>query len=147
MFKKTGLITVNGKNYSDFNSLPDMVQKLFSDADGNGIPDVFEGKIGNMLFKNLEGLRTFDVDGKTYNSFQDMPPEIRQRVEEKLKNLTGMNLGSQFQWSKEKALGWEQAYHDSRSPQNKLIWFIVGMGLTFVLILGAAAATFFFLMR
>jgi len=145
--KKQPTIMVNGQNYTDFKNLPDFVQKIFSDRDGNGIPDIFEGKIGDMMFKNMQGLRTFNVKGQTYNSFQEMPAEIRQQVEGKLKQLTGLNLGSQFNWPKQQPQPWQGEYATTDGASNKWLWLMVGVGLAFVAIMGVAALAFFLLYR
>lgn len=63
-------------------------KKIFQDKDGNDIPDIFEGKglfnVGKLLQANMTD---YVVHGKHYNSLEEMPPEIRQMVQEKLKKV------------------------------------------------------------
>lgn len=139
-------IMVNGKNYGNFRDLPQFVQQIFSDRDGNGIPDIFEGKVGDLKFLNQDGLRSFNVEGKTYHSFQEMPPAVRQKVEEKLKKLTGLNLGTGFRWNKQQITDSLGAYASGSESSNKWVWIIFGVALALFLILGAAGVVFYLLL-
>lgn len=137
---------VNGKSYANFRELPQLVQQLFSDRDGNGIPDIFEGKLGDLKFLNQDGLRTFNVDGKGYHSFQEMPPAVRQRVEENLKQVTGLDLGSGFRWNKQQITDSLGAYASEPNSSNKWMWIMFAVALGLFLILGAVGGIVLYLL-
>ena len=74
-------IVFNGKEYAGLEEMPDDVRKAFqaalaqvgTDADGNGVPDVLEGK-GNVL-----GLAqsSITVNGRTVDNVKDLPRPVR----------------------------------------------------------------------
>jgi hypothetical protein len=74
-------IVFNGKEYAGLEEMPDDVRKAFqaalaqvgTDADGNGVPDVLEGK-GNVL-----GLAqsSITVNGRTVDNVKDLPLPVR----------------------------------------------------------------------
>jgi hypothetical protein len=74
-------IVFNGKEYASPEEMPDDVRKAFlamlsqigTDADGNGVPDVLEGK-GNVL-----GLpqSSITVNGRTVENVKDLPRPVR----------------------------------------------------------------------
>jgi hypothetical protein len=74
-------IVFNGKEYAGPEQMPDDVRKAFlatlaqigTDADGNGVPDVLEGK-GNVL-----GLpqSSITVNGRTVDNVKDLPLPVR----------------------------------------------------------------------
>jgi hypothetical protein len=74
-------IVFNGKEYAGPEEMPDDVRKAFlamlaqigTDADGNGVPDVLEGK-GNVL-----GLQqsSITVNGRTIDNVKDLPLPVR----------------------------------------------------------------------
>jgi hypothetical protein len=74
----------NGREVSDPSELPPDMRKLLEDTDGNGIPDIAErGKHGGLPGGDHLEVETvtstvFDVDGKTYRSIDELPPEIRE---------------------------------------------------------------------
>ena len=83
-------ITVNGKEYGSLDEMPPDVRKNFekmigmlADRDGNGVPDILEGKAligpahgsGNVT----SAVHTsFKINGQAYERFEDIPPELRQ---------------------------------------------------------------------
>jgi hypothetical protein len=74
-------IVFNGKEYAGPEEMPDDVRKAFlamlaqvgTDADGNGIPDVLEGK------GNVPGLlqSSITVNGRTVDNVKDLPLPVR----------------------------------------------------------------------
>lgn len=96
-------IIVNGVEYKNLNDVPEALRALFADADGNGVPDLLEGKIGNinwMDFANrakqqaaamggpqVISTQTFVVEGRTYASLDAIPEPKRSEVIEKMKKL------------------------------------------------------------
>jgi hypothetical protein len=59
------------------------VKNIFADKDRNGIPDVLEG---NPVI-NLAGGMKFVVDGQTYNSMDELPPEARAKYEQAMGSM------------------------------------------------------------
>jgi len=94
-------IVIDGKTYSSVDEMsPDVrakyeeaMQKLktqkvmdvLGDKNQNGTPDIFE---------NMSTSMNFVVNGKTFNSIEDLPPEVRARYEKAMgaldKNQNGM---------------------------------------------------------
>jgi hypothetical protein len=77
-------IRFNGREVSDPSELPPEMRKLLEDADGNGIPDIAEpGKRsalpgGDRLEIETVTSTVIDLDGKTYQSIDELPAEIRE---------------------------------------------------------------------
>src|SRR5438105_6132187 len=80
---------------ADGNGVPDLLEgkglaglgglmgSLFADADGNGVPDIMEGK-------GLAGLMTHGgivINGVTYPNPRDIPPEAREQLRANLKQM------------------------------------------------------------
>lgn len=100
-------IVIDGKTYSSVDEMPpdvrakyeEAMQKLktqkvmdvLGDKNQNGTPDIFE----NMSTTNVMSTSmNFVVDGKTFNSIEDLPPEVRARYEKAMgaldKNQNGI---------------------------------------------------------
>lgn len=108
-------IVIDGKTYNSMDEMPEDVRRnyeeamrnfgstansaanplqtlnnAFADSNGNGMPDIME----NQQALNLSGGMKFVVDGKTYNSLDDLPPDARARYEQAMgamdKNRNGM---------------------------------------------------------
>ncbi|HQV94048.1 MAG TPA: hypothetical protein PLA27_02810 [Anaerolineales bacterium] len=102
-------IVIDGKAYNSVNEMPEDVRRnyeevmknigaapanaanpiqslnnIFADANNNGIPDIAENQITNLM-----GGVTFVVNGKTYNSLDDLPPEARAKYEQFMGSLDG----------------------------------------------------------
>lgn len=96
------MATKTSFNGQDFDSVDDMPPQVklayqflmttFADKDGNGMPDIFEGK-GAAQIANLgslvSGLGAMKVifDGKEYSGMQDLPPEARQKYQAVLEKM------------------------------------------------------------
>ena len=63
----------------DQNGTPDMLENLnpFADKNKDGMPDAFEGMAANVMSSTK-----IIADGKTYNSLDELPPEIRAKYEQ-----------------------------------------------------------------
>jgi hypothetical protein len=79
-------INFNGKSYNNPDEMPpnereayNQMMSMFVDKNGNGIPDFLEG---DMVKNVMSAYSTqVDVNGNTYNSLDDLPPEMRQKVQ------------------------------------------------------------------
>jgi hypothetical protein len=92
------LININGQNYSTWDEVPDDIKQKVAaklpDADGNGIPDVFEGNLsslGNLAAAAAASgqpattsFSTIVVDGQQVNSLGQLPPEIQEMLQKTL---------------------------------------------------------------
>jgi hypothetical protein len=78
-------ITVNGKDYESWDDVPAEVRKLVGntlpDTDGDGVPDLMEGHgtlpTGSSTFTST----SIVVDGKTYNSIDEIPADVRATLQ------------------------------------------------------------------
>lgn len=79
-------INVNGQTYQRWEDVPDDVRATLlaklPDVDGNGVPDFLEGgplpTTGHATVANTH----FSVDGETYTSAADLPPVVRQALQQ-----------------------------------------------------------------
>lgn len=97
-------INFNGKTY---NNLEDMhanerqafeqMSQMFVDKNGNGIPDFLEGDLAKNIIAASSS--TFVYNGKTYNSLDEMPEDIRNKVHTAFDMMSGMGLVSKTAFS------------------------------------------------
>lgn len=83
-------IIVNGKEYSSLGEVSTDLQDLLKDDNKNGLPDFVENMMNVAKDSHGNHVATatqFIVKGKSYKSINEMPPEVRQEVEEKLKKM------------------------------------------------------------
>ena len=61
------------------NGIPDMLENLnlFADKNKDGMPDTFEGMVSNIVTSTK-----IIADGKSYNSIDELPPEVRAKYEQ-----------------------------------------------------------------
>ena len=109
------LIVIDGKTYNSVNEMPadvraryEQAMRTLKDQDGNRIPDVLEGK--DLLsdadrdgmpdrLENLAGAplvtNSFKVllDGREYNSLDNLPPEARAKYEQAMGSLDANRNG------------------------------------------------------
>lgn len=82
-----GFKEINTNNISG--ALED-VKNIFADKDNNGVPDVMEH---NQAI-NISGGTKFVVDGRTFNTLDELPPDARAKYEQAMgsidKNRNGM---------------------------------------------------------
>jgi hypothetical protein len=79
-------ITVNGQTYKSVEEMPpdvrkiyeSMISRLTEDKDGDGVPDVLQGKGGNSVVQKSTRSVVFS---KQYNSPEEVPPELRQLID------------------------------------------------------------------
>jgi len=78
-------IVFNGREYSSADDMPPDVREAFertmrfaADSDRDGVPDVFEGRNGNVTSVTRQKIV---VNGREYGSVDEMPPDVRQAYE------------------------------------------------------------------
>jgi hypothetical protein len=83
------LIIFNGKTYKSVEEMPadirlayEQVMGAFSDQDGDGVPEAFEGLASvNVQSAGLQNAVIY-YEGKQYRNPDDLPPEARERYEQ-----------------------------------------------------------------
>jgi hypothetical protein len=91
-------ITVNGVEYRSVDEMPpdvrrqyDKMMAMLADRDGNGVPDLLQGKGSTQSIRSTRGVSSMshegivehiEINGKTYNRLEDVPRELREMIEE-----------------------------------------------------------------
>lgn len=91
-FNKYTKYTVNGKEYSSLNEVPEEFRSVFNDQNGNGIPDSIEKMMenasvggnfsGNVEVQQVDGKMKYFYNGKEYDSPDALPPEFRKIIQD-----------------------------------------------------------------
>ncbi|MCW2756925.1 MAG: hypothetical protein JWO46_671 [Nocardioidaceae bacterium] len=87
-------IVVNGQTYDSWDAVPaDVREKVakagLPDADGNGVPDLFEAKGGLPTGSSTTTSTVVEVNGQSFTSIDQLPPEVRQALQASLGGLLG----------------------------------------------------------
>lgn len=90
-------ITFNGKTYNSPDEMPanerkayEQMMGMFVDKNGNGIPDFLEGDlVQNVLSAHSTNV---NVNGMTVHNLDDLPPELRQKVDGAFQMLSNMGI-------------------------------------------------------
>ena len=83
--KKVTKIVVNGQEYDGIDQMPselrqqylEMMGKLGGDADGDGVPDDLQRLGASNVFVK----ESITFNGKTYNSRDELPPDVRELLD------------------------------------------------------------------
>ncbi len=159
------MIIFNGKTYNSAEEMPanerqayEQVANMLVDKNGNGIPDFLEGD----MVKNVMTAFTssMNVNGQTYNNMDELPPDIRTKVQgafEKLSALGIMTEVSPMMQVQTPQAGQEpiaasrplvsREYNPTiqEEKSNPMMWLMIGMAL--MLCLAVAAVGIFFLLK
>src|SRR5215216_7409097 len=108
------LIVIDGKTYRSVDEMPEDVRRqyeqamsslkdqngnripdafennLLTDKNRNGIPDIIDTTSGEKIFANTMKIL---VDGKEFNSLDDLPPEARAKYEKAMSALDANRNG------------------------------------------------------
>lgn len=114
---RSKFIVIDGKTYNSVNDMPEDVRRLyeqamhsFKDQDGNRIPDAIEGNNPTLFTdQNRNGIpdsmenatgasvatNTMKIvlDGKEFNSLDELPPDARARYEQAMGTLDANRNG------------------------------------------------------
>ena len=92
-------IIFNGKTYKSIEDMPanerqafEQMSQMFVDANGNGIPDLLEGDVVKNVISAHSTHTSINVNGQTYTSFNELPPELRQQVDGAFQMLSNMGV-------------------------------------------------------
>ena len=90
-------ITINGREYASPETIPAELRGIYEaalkkipvleDRDGNGIPDVVEGKGSQKLPGGFVVENHITVNNKTYRSVEEMPEDARRVYEEAMSRV------------------------------------------------------------
>lgn len=160
------MIIFNGRTYNNVDEMPvnerqafEQLSSMFVDKNGNGIPDFLEGDMARKVMTAFTSNVNFN--GQTYNSVNDLPPEMRDKVQgafEKLSQLgivskvspmTAQGLTSQpvqepvFR-SSEPMISREYSPTIQEDKGSPFKWILIGVGLA--LCIFAVAVVIFFML-
>ena len=149
-------IIFNGKSYNSLQEMPsnertayEQMQKIFVDADGNGIPDFLEGDIAKNVMTAFTNVVNYD--GKVYNSLDELPADARQKVQDAFAKLNQLGIGSGTP-SAQKKQPFDFAFQPSKpllqqeptdNSATRALLIIVAIAVALV-VCGAGAALFLF---
>ena len=93
-------IVIDGKTYKSVDEMPEDVRTKYENAmqsldqNQNGIPDVFENStpIQGTTF-NVTSATKIIVNGQTYDSLDQLPPELRAKYEQALNSMDANHNG------------------------------------------------------
>ena len=141
------VIIFNGKTYNSLEEMPanerqafEQMQKIFVDANGNGIPDFMEGDVAKNVVTALTGNVNFN--GKVYASLDELPSDAKQKVQAafaKLNQLGILKNDSAAQISTASPAAFEPAFQPSQ-PLIKPEPVDAGGGSRWMIIIGFLAA-------
>ena len=149
-------IIFNGKSYNSLQEMPsnertayEQMQKIFVDANGNGIPDFLEGDIAKNVMTAFTNVVNYD--GKVYNSLDELPADARQKVQDAFAKLNQLGIVSGTP-SAQKKQPFDFAFQPSKpllqqeptdNSATRALLIIVAIAVTLV-VCGAGAALFLF---
>jgi hypothetical protein len=130
------------------------------DKNGNGIPDFLEGDMVRNVMTALTS--NIHFNGRTYSGMDELPPDVRQKVEGAFEKLAQMGIvaqdspmseqraftqvGREPMRSSEPAISREYSPTIQEDSGSGLKWILLGAALLICLAV-AAGAIFFFLAR
>ena len=157
------VITFNGKTYADVNEMPEAerrafeeMTRMFADENGNGIPDLLEGDMVKKVLAVHASNMNVNVNGQTYHSLEELPPDLRQSVDSAFMMLSSMGLTPKSDAAQTSSAGTTRQAEakPSISPQSSsaieedkgsstFTYVIIGLVLCFALAVAAFAVTYF----
>lgn len=92
-------IIFNGKTYNSIEEMPanerqafEQMSQMFVDKNGNGIPDFLEGDMVQKVLAAHSNNMHVSVNGQTYHTLEDLPPDLRQSVDGAFQMLSNMGI-------------------------------------------------------
>ncbi len=153
-------INFNSKTYNSVDEMPanerqayESMFQIFTDANGNGIPDFLEGDIAKNVMTAFTS--AINYDGKVYNSVDELPPEARQKLQDAFAKLNQLGIVTAAP-SAQKTPAFEPAFQSSRPliPQEPTFqesggrnWLVIVGFLAAMLVCAVAIAVAIFFLR
>lgn len=108
---RTSKYLINGRQYNSLEEIPAEYRAMFEDADGDGRPDFIQNAIPDRLFAGssqsvemttVNGVTTWRVGERKYDSLEEMPPEHRALFQDRdgdglpdfIPNICGKSLAA-----------------------------------------------------
>jgi hypothetical protein len=92
-------IHFNGKTYNNLEEMPPDMRQAYQqiadmlvDKNGNGIPDFLEGDIVKNISNIYTTASAIDFNGKTYNDFNELPPDAQAKVSAAFNKMASMGI-------------------------------------------------------
>ena len=90
-------IVFNGQEYQSLDAMPPDVRQAYDefvkqlgDADHDGIPDILQqGAAGKLIGKMAVTHTRITINGKTYETLDEMPPDLRQLYDKAMAQAGG----------------------------------------------------------
>jgi hypothetical protein len=155
-------IIFNGKTYNSPDEMPanerqayEQMFQIFTDKNGNGIPDFLEGDIAKNVMTAVTS--NINFNSKVYNNLNELPPDARQKVQEafaKLNQLGIVTANPSMPVSGQSARAFEPAFQPSKPliPQEPVVqknggnrWMLIIGFLAAMLICAVAVAIVLFM--
>ncbi len=140
-------IIFNGKNYNSLEEMPanermayEQMQKIFVDANGNGIPDFLEGDVAKNVMTAFTSV--INYDGKVYNTMDELPAEARQKVQDAFAKLNQLGIVTGAP-SVQVSGSFEPAFRSSKPLLQQEPAIQEGGGRNWMIIIGFLAALLF----
>jgi len=143
-------IIFNGKTYNNVNEMPanerqafEQMSHMFVDANGNGIPDFLEGDMVQNVLAAHSTKTNVSVDGKTYHTLEDLPPELRQSVDSAFQMLSTMGILKDMPEAQKPSFSREPQFESKPfEPKGSAVIQEEGGRNTFTLVLGGIVLCF-----
>lgn len=159
-------ITFNGKTYNSIEEMPalerqafEQLSSMFVDKNGNGIPDFLEGDLASNVITAFTS--NVNINGKTYNNANELPDDMRQRVQGAFEKMAELGLVTKTsspmmaQFSSVQAMPKPQAISQPITSQQYpsttqevngpsiLQWALAGIILFFCVVIAALGVLYF----
>lgn len=140
-------IHFNGKTYNSIEEMPanerqayEGMFQIFKDENGNGIPDFLEGD----MVTNVRTAFSSNVayKGQTYNNLDELPPEVRQKLQAAFVKLNTLGLISGAPAAQDSP-GFEPAFAPSKPLLQQDAAIEAGGGRNWMVIVGFLALMLF----
>ena len=121
-------IIFNGKSYDSIEEMPanerqayEQLRQMFVDANGNGIPDFMEGDMAKKIMNAFMSTSAINYGGAVYGSLEELPPDVRAKVEKAFSKLSQMGILAGMPISATADAREESAFEPAFKPSKPLI--------------------------
>jgi len=150
-------IIFNGKTYNSVEEMSanerqayEQVANMFVDKNGNGVPDFLEGDMVKNVMTAFAS--SVNVNGQTYNGIDELPPDVRAKVQGALGKLSEFGIVTKTPPTTQieqpivtssplVSREYNPAIQEEKS--NPLIWILIGAALLLCLAVAVIGIFFF----